>query len=264
MKKLITFLIAFLMVIGIALAQPVAPSPVKILVKVNDHNVDYDFTIVTNLGTGEVLTVQDVGSLRIERGVGFFDLLDFDLGYDPKSRRYPGDTIEIKACDIHAECTTSFQIDSTVPRKVYLTLYDDSIPTEVIVKEFQCYDGTFEFTAAECPVPPEPTTETKTIIEKEYFCADGTSVAKASDCVPPEEEDDTLQDWLIGLIAGIIGVFAWGKGFAALIKWRLKKAKEADAAGDKELARKYRATAEKMAKTTVFNFLAGKYKKNKK
>jgi hypothetical protein len=84
--------------------------------------------------------------------------------------------------------------------------------------------------------------------------------------IPPTIEPeptkwDEIKDWLIGLIAGIIGVFAWGKGFAGLIKYYLKKAKEADKIGDKELAGKYRERAEKMAKTTITNFLAGKYKK---
>ncbi|MCH9028630.1 MAG: hypothetical protein IH819_03235 [Bacteroidetes bacterium] len=40
-----------------------------------------------------------------------------------------------------------------------------------------------------------------------------------------------------------------------------EKNQEAKQAGDKELAQKYRDRAEKMAKTVVFNFLAGKYKK---
>ena len=60
------------------------------------------------------------------------------------------------------------------------------------------------------------------------------------------------------MIASVIGVFAWGKGFAGLIKYYLRKADETD---DRELAKKYRDRAEKMAKTVVINFLAGKYKK---
>ncbi len=83
-----------------------------------------------------------------------------------------------------------------------------------------------------------------------------------SDCliVPPDDEE-TLKDFLIKLIAVIIGVFAWGAGFKGLILYYLNEAKKADAAGDKELAKKHRARAEKMAKTVITNFLAGKYKK---
>lgn len=88
-----------------------------------------------------------------------------------------------------------------------------------------------------------------------------TTIPETTTTIPEEDDDSTLQDFLLGLIASIIGIFAWGKGFAGLIKWRLKKAKEADETGDKELAKKYRNTAEKMAKTTIFNFMAGKYKR---
>ena len=59
----------------------------------------------------------------------------------------------------------------------------------------------------------------------------------------------------------MIGVFAWGAGFKGLIIYYLNKAKEADIVGDKELAKKHRDRAEKMARTVITNFLAGKYKK---
>ena len=76
-----------------------------------------------------------------------------------------------------------------------------------------------------------------------------------------EDEGSNLKTILITLIAAIIGFFGWGKGFAGLIKYYLRKADEAAKAGDKELAAKYRARAEKMARTVVTNYLAGKYKK---
>ena len=79
--------------------------------------------------------------------------------------------------------------------------------------------------------------------------------------IVPSEPESNLYAWLIGLIATIVGLFAWGKGFAALIKYKLKQADEADKKGNKELAKKYRATAEKMAKSVITNYLAGKYKK---
>ena len=65
---------------------------------------------------------------------------------------------------------------------------------------------------------------------------------------------------MIYLIAGIIGLFAWGKGFAALIKYYLNKAIEAEKSGDKELAKKYRERAKKMAQSVITGYLAGKYK----
>jgi hypothetical protein len=78
---------------------------------------------------------------------------------------------------------------------------------------------------------------------------------------PVDEDDNTLATILITLIAAIIGLFAWGKGFAGLIKYYLKEADKAEKAGDKEKAKAYRARAEKMAKSVVTNYLAGKYKK---
>ncbi len=106
-------------------------------------------------------------------------------------------------------------------------------------------------TTTTIPVTPPPV-----IIEK-IICEDGTEVSEASEC-PIVEPEDNLKTILITLIATIIGLFAWGKGFAGLIKYYLRLADETK---DKELAKKYRARAEKMAKTVVTNFLAGKYKK---
>ena len=105
--------------------------------------------------------------------------------------------------------------------------------------------------------PVEPPVDPPTVTE--YVCEDGTTVEKAEDC--PEEPNNTLRDLLIGMIATIIAMFGWGKGFAGLIKYYLNKAKEAEADGDKELAKKYRERAEKMARTVITNFMAGKYKK---
>jgi len=78
--------------------------------------------------------------------------------------------------------------------------------------------------------------------------------------VTPVEPGTDLKTVLITLIATIIGLFTWGKGFAGLIKYYLRKADETD---DAELSKKYRVRAEKMAKTVVFNFLAGKYRKKR-
>ena len=100
------------------------------------------------------------------------------------------------------------------------------------------------------PVIPTPIAKLK--------CDDGTEVSDLKDCPSPSSN---LEAYLIGLIAFIIGVFAWGKGFAALIKSKLKKADEAEKMGNKALAKKYRDTAEKMAKSVITNFMAGKYKK---
>ncbi len=115
----------------------------------------------------------------------------------------------------------------------------------------------------------EPTTTTTTIPKEETTTTTVPPVVTTTTIIPPtttttipddEEEDEpsNLQTILITLIATIIGLFAWGKGFAGLIKYYLRLA---DKTNDKELAKKYRARAEKMARTVITNFLAGKYKK---
>jgi hypothetical protein len=115
-------------------------------------------------------------------------------------------------------------------------------------------------------IPPKPEPPTEPEPKPIPTTVPIPTIPVVTTTIPPTIEPeptkwDEIKDWLIGLIAGIIGVFAWGKGFAGLIKYYLKKAKEADKIGDKELAGKYRERAEKMAKTTITNFLAGKYKK---
>lgn len=80
---------------------------------------------------------------------------------------------------------------------------------------------------------------------------------------PPVEPEpsNNLVTLILGMIASILVIFGWGKGFAGLIKYYLKKSEEAQKAGDLELAKKYQDRATKMAKTVLTNFMAGKYKK---
>lgn len=78
--------------------------------------------------------------------------------------------------------------------------------------------------------------------------------------VPVDDGLSNLEVGLVTLLATLIGVFAWGKGFAGLIKYYLRRAKEERAKGNKELANQLESRAKKMAETTITNFLAGKYK----
>ena len=120
----------------------------------------------------------------------------------------------------------------------------------VTPEQYTCLDGTKVDVRENCP---------------KYTCSDGTLVDDLAKCpttpITPPEPESNLLTYLIILIAGILAFFGWGKGFAGLIKYKLKQADEAEKAGNKELAKKYRATAEKMAKSIVTNYLAGKYKK---
>lgn len=108
------------------------------------------------------------------------------------------------------------------------------------------------------PTPqPEPEPETPVVDDDDEV--EVTPLPIVEPPVEPEEET-SLQDVLLRLIASVIGIFAWGAGFRGLIVYYLNKAKEAEKAGDKVLAKKHRDRAGKMARTVVFNFLAGKYK----
>jgi hypothetical protein len=134
MKKLIPFIFLILLASGIS-AEPPIPAPVKILVTVNGAGINYDAT-VENTRTGEVLTVKEVSSLAIRNGVGMFDLSDFKEGYKPYDSfyGYAGDLIEVKACDVHPDCTYKFNIVSRDPSEniIEINIQDESIcvPTE--------------------------------------------------------------------------------------------------------------------------------------
>ena len=146
-----------------------------------------------------------------------------------------GDLIEISICDTHAACKKSIRLSDPVSSFDFnlLTEAELAIKEEIV---YVCWDGSKVKDTSSCPIQPKPEE-------------------------PKEPESKTLQTALLSLIATIIGVFAWGKGFAGLIKYYLKKAKEQEALGNDEEADKLRARAEKMAKTVIFNFMAGKYKK---
>lgn len=136
-------------------------------------------------------------------------------------------------------------------------------------KFFQCAGGNWVVDVGSCPrvVSPDPV-----VVEKEVI----KEVVKEVE-VPVSDEGDLSQLQLLslGMIAAVIGIFSWGKGFAGLIKWRLGKAKKelrianaAKNAGDMSLYKvhldlsvKHQKTAEKMSKTVLTNFMAGKYKK---
>ena len=112
------------------------------------------------------------------------------------------------------------------------------------------------------PVEPEPTTPPIPPVVTPPVTPPTTPPVEPPVTPPVKPEpSNPLQTLLIGMIAAIIGIFAWGKGFSGLSKYYLKKAEEATKAGDSELAKKYQDRATKMAKTVLTNFMAGKYKK---
>lgn len=224
MKKIILPIILILM-IAIAFASPLIPAPVKILVSINGQKISYSDTKVTNKYTGEVLTPKERPDLEIKDGFGQFDLSYFKQGYAVAQRGYVGDQIEVIACNVHPSCTNTFYLDSTEPRTILINIVDSSVvlpQPEIIEKPVEIIKE----------VPKE------TIVEKEI--------------VKEVPIDETAKDpvsyllgALIGLLASILGLFAWGKGFEKILKYWAKKDPQ---------------RAYKMAKTVVKNYKDGKYK----
>lgn len=253
MKKLITLSIITLFLMSLlVLATPPIPQHIRGYFNVNGVSLPGHIIEVTNMYTGETISGDNYPSLVTEVNGFAFDLSYFKEGVEGRSRYSPGDQIKVQARRFGEEEAIYFNVPEETPYEITLEI-STGLPT------LYCPDGTPVLDLANCPVVEPESAPVEPVIIKKVICEDGTEVSEASECpiVEPEEKD-TLQTILITLIAAIIGLFAWGKGFAGLIKYYLRLAKETD---DKELAKKYRARAEKMAKTTVTNFLAGKYKK---
>lgn len=251
MKKALSIIFMFLLM-GVALAQsPPVPAPVIGKFQINDRNVAGYVLEVENLRTEEVISGDGVASLVTESGGFMFDLSYFDKGYTASIPNfYPGDPIEVRVRGFGDEGKYTFNVPDKTPYRFTLSIHTTREDAFV-----ECYDGSLVREVSLCPAKPEPTVTEPEVVEKEVIKEVETEIEV------PVPEERNLQDWLIGLIAGIIGVFAWGAGFAGLIRYYLRLAKEAEKAGNKTLAKKYRTRAEKMAKTAVTNFLAGKYKK---
>lgn len=260
MKKIISLLIGLLM-IATVLAAPPVPYPVKIIVDVNGHKIDYLDAKITNKATGEVLTPKEVGTLQILNGIGWFDLHDFKQGFESSGRRYGGDVVEITACSIHPSCTTLFVIDDLNPRTVRISIQDKSIPIERIIvdKTVQCWNGQRVYELRDCPPVQQPKPE---VIEKEKIvevekivCSDGTEVQKIEDCKKQEDYSTTIFASLVTLILGIlIAKYKWASGLLKALQNRISRAKTKELK-DKELKR-----AIKTAKTIIQKDKEGKYK----
>lgn len=214
---------------------------------------------VTNLDT-------DVSTLAVTNENGFYlvDLANVDTNYRLKDKV----KVELVYCKENSKCvkTSALQDGGTKISWDVSVEQLPSIPESVVLVKYVCWDGSYVEDKVACPEqsapePPKPevVVEEKVVIEEKIIeqttivCENGDVVGNEADC-----KGSDWETWLIGLIAGVVGIFVWGKGFASLIRYYLKKAKETK---DSVLREKYRKRAEKMAKSVVTNFLAGKYKK---
>ena len=220
--------------IGIVLAQPV-PAPITFKVSVNGYSIGYSDTEVFNTRTQEKLTAEQVSSLKITNGIGYFDLQEFKLGYQTANSffNYAGDKLNVRVCDLHPSCTFSIYITTRDPIKntFKLSIIDSTIPVDRYRERIQCFDGSFVYDDLYlCPVQPQP----KPLPEPEtiYVCSDGTKVESSDKCPIESKEhaDRTVKE--IVLVGGVAAL-----GFAALYLYYRRK--------------KQYTRAEKMAKTYI-------------
>jgi len=83
------------------------------------------------------------------------------------------------------------------------------------------------------------------------------------ECAEQEECPDCDNGWLYEIMFGIAGLvlgsFGWWTGFKGLVNYRVKKAREAELAGDKKEADKQYKSAAKMVQTAVERAKSGEY-----
>jgi hypothetical protein len=271
MKKLIAFLIG-LILIGIVIAQPPVPAPVKIFVKLNGASINFDAT-ATNLDSGEILTKKEVPSLAIKDGIGMFDYSDFKEELYAKSRNSNGDQIEVKVCDFAPECTYIYHLETIGMKTIEINILDtnkfvcwngnvvdnqDDCPSQQIEEFYICWDGSKVIHPSGCPKQPEQ--------PQKYICSDGSEVDSQEDC-PVIEEKDYALEIILGILSGLIAIaivilakLKWGKGFVGLTNYYKKKGDEAKAKGEYEKAAKYYGRAAKMVGTAIKKAKENKYK----
>ena len=245
-----------LSLVAVAFAPP-TPQPVRGKFTINGQNAVGFIVVMENLRTGEKISGHENSHLITESGGFGFDLSDFSQ-YQGETFNYVGDEIQA-----YVEGFSGDKVSFIPDKSPYdFGIHISDARTDLF---FVCSDGSIKKSSILCPREEpeiietivEVPGDTKTI--ETIICEDGSEVSVASDC--PKEDYSSLQILLIGMIAAIIGIFSWGKGFAGLIKYYLRLAKEAKGRGERELAIKYQQRAEKMAKTVLTNFMAGKYKK---
>ena len=258
------------------------------------------YTSPVSQGSFVKLKVHDTNlnqDITIESDVNAVDEYSFDLANLPNCY-FSVNTAEISVCDNNPACkfTFTWQGKNKIERH-FLFTSDPNIVAPSNTNVVPSGSGFSRGGGGHLPVwnCVEWTTCTKEGLQERTCISGSTSKKESQSCsytppiepkplevpVPAEEpqiikeetpievpikeevpaEESNISIYLISLIAAIIGIFAWGKGFAGLIKHKLKQADMAEKSGNKELAKKYRATAEKMAKSVITNFLAGKYKK---
>lgn len=257
MKKTILsgLIVAFMLVMAMSVIAPPVPAPVSGKVTINGKPVGGYNVQVTNLDTAELLTYNEILSLKTEKGMFMFDLSDFSEGYFERDRRGAGSMIKIVACP-HVDCVYTFEVIDTMPKKLIFEITDEDIVT------YQCWDNSYVIDKALCPrkpTPPDPIVM--------YECWDGSMVNDMSLC-PEKDEEKDIWDYLFSLalvILGALGLAGFVKGLS-LYYWNKGKSmiEEGKLTDNEELIEKgkaYKKRALKMLITGIKRAKEGKYDK---
>jgi len=144
MKKL-CFLIGLLLIANVMAQAPPIPMPVQGTIYVDGQPMNGLLVTVTNLANNEVLTNQEVESLKTSSGTFMFD-----MGKFPTFPNY-GDTIQIKVCD-EVDCVQTITMDYQFPKELVFNVGGVT---------YICSDGSQVSNPDDCP--EEITSEIKAI-----------------------------------------------------------------------------------------------------
>ena len=253
MKKLISFIIALMLVSVFALAAP-SPEPVAVEFSLPGYPDPEGLKVVqTNLRTG-------ISYESVVDNSGF-SLLDW--GNLP---HLPGDKVEIaiKVCKDKPECRKVVELNGN-PVLVSLVISSSTEIVELVKEEvkykYVCADKSVKDNPDECP-------EIQRIIvpSEVLVCPSGERVVSAEDC---PQGPWVLVSVVIGLVAaGLLTLYLkdkkkyrWAPGLAGILKFKLAKAEKLKKEGKEAAALKELQSAEKAANTILKKYLTEELKK---
>ena len=169
MKKLLTYLITFMLMMSFSLAQsPPVPSPIIGKLTLNGMGLTGYIIEVTNLRTGQSVSGDTIPSLITEANGFFVDLskLDFQA---PIPNFYLGDTIRVSVRGFSdPQATVEF-----IPSPPYYFNIDIVNEQQVV----QCWDGSSVIDINDCPAIPEPEPEPELETETKVISNENKDVA---------------------------------------------------------------------------------------
>ncbi len=204
MKKII-YPLMFLIILGLVLAAPPVPAPIRGYFTINGHGTEGYIIEAQNMRTSEVISGRTINSMITESNGFFFDLSQFQHGYVGPSAVYPGDVIEVR---VDGFTSSDSKIQFNVPAE---TPYVITIAIATEQTFYQCADGTIVVDLNLCP---------ETV--QEYICWDGSVVTDVNDC-PIEPEPEVEEETKVSTEDGITALVDVNYGVPINVKLDYKK-----------------------------------------